>query len=142
MTTPKQIAYKLERYAGQHPETQLQIFEIPQIPGYRRPSRSNKSIAESLTTTAYAAPLAIANPYLAGSLFVDYVVRGHHHLIPKKPQQLTPENLFALTAQSQPAENPLSAGEQAPNAASGASEETDATGTAQPSLTEIRISHE
>ena len=70
MTTPKQIAYKLERYAHKHPEIHLEIFEIPQIPGYRRMSRTNKSISESLITTAYAVPIAIVNPYLAGGLFV------------------------------------------------------------------------
>jgi hypothetical protein len=85
VTTPKQIAYKLERYARKHPETQLTIFEIPQIPGYRRQSRSNKSIAESLATTSYAIPIALLNPYLAGGLFVDYLVRGRHHLIPPLP---------------------------------------------------------
>jgi hypothetical protein len=52
MTTPKQITYKLERYARKHPEVHLEIYEIPQIPGYRRMSRSNKSISESLITTA------------------------------------------------------------------------------------------
>ena len=78
MTTPKQLAYKLERYAAQHPETHLAIFEIPQIPGYRRLSRRNKSIAESLSTTGYAIPIAVVNPYLAGGLFVDYLARGRH----------------------------------------------------------------
>ena len=82
MTTPKQITYKLVRYARKHPETQFSVFEIPQIPGYRRMSRSNKSISESLITTAYAVPIAVVNPYLAGGLFVDYLVRGRYHLIP------------------------------------------------------------
>ena len=52
MTTPKQIAHKLEMYAKKHPEIRLQIFEIPQVPGNRRQSHSNKSISESLITTA------------------------------------------------------------------------------------------
>ncbi len=30
--------------------------------------------------------IAIVNPYLAGGLFVDYLVRGRYHLIPKDPQ--------------------------------------------------------
>jgi len=59
MTTPKQLAYKLERYAHKHLETQLTIYEIQQIPGYRRMSSSNKSIAESLSTTSYAIPIAL-----------------------------------------------------------------------------------
>ena len=61
MTTPKQITYKLERYARKHPEMQLEIFEIPQVPGYRRLSRANKSISESLITTGYAVPIAVLN---------------------------------------------------------------------------------
>ena len=117
MTTPKQITYKLERYAKKHPELQLEIFEIPQVPGYRRLSRANKSISESLITTVYAIPIAILNPYLAGGLFVDYVVRGRYHLIPKYPDKLTPETLTELTHPAIPAENPLSASVQVHSAA-------------------------
>lgn len=98
MTTPKQITYKLERYARKHPEIQLAIFAIPQVPGYRRMSRTNKSISESLITTGYAVPIAVLNPYLAGGLFVDYVVRGRYHLIPKNLEILTPETLAVLSS--------------------------------------------
>ena len=142
MTTPKQLVYKLERYARKHPETQLAIFEFPQIPGYRRLSHSNKGIAESFSTTGYAIPIALVNPYLAGGLFVDYMVRGRHHLIPKHPLMLTPDNLFALTAQGRSAENPVSAGAQVPSAAAGGSAETKATATANSGLTEIKVEHE
>jgi hypothetical protein len=147
VTTPKQIAYKLERYARKHPETQLTIFEIPQIPGYRRQSRSNKSIAESLATTSYAIPIALLNPYLAGGLFVDYLVRGHHHLIPQNPQLLAPDNLGALTlgaltAAGRVAQNPGSAGVQAPSAVASGSAEVDGTETANFGLREIGVVHE
>jgi hypothetical protein len=109
MTTPKQITYKLERYARKHPEIQLSIFGIPQVPGYRRLSRTNKSISESLITTGYAIPIAALNPYLAGGLFVDYVVRGRYHLIPKQPQMLTPETLAVLSSSGTLSEASLSA---------------------------------
>jgi hypothetical protein len=142
MTTPKQLAYKLERYARKHPETHLRILEIPQIPGYRRPSRSNKSIAESLITTGYAIPIALANPYLAGGLFVDYLVRGRYRLIPRNPQLLAPDKLLALTAPARAAQNPLSAGAQAPSAAAGGSAETTATASANSGLTETKVAHE
>ena len=142
VTTPKQIAYKLERYASKHPETQLTIFEIPQIPGYRHPSRANKSIAESLATTGYAIPIALLNPYLAGGLFVDYLVRGRHHLIPKNPQLLAPNNLGALTAAARVAQNPGSAGVQAPSAVASGSAEVDGTETANFGLKEIKVAHE
>lgn len=96
MTTPKQITYKLVRYAHRHPETDLTVFEIPQVPGYRRSSRSVKGVDESFVTTAYAIPLVAANPYLAGGLFVDYLVRGRCHLIPKHPDVLDARNLASL----------------------------------------------
>jgi hypothetical protein len=142
MTTPKQLAYKLERYAAQHPETHLTIFEIPQIPGYRRLSRRNKSIAESLSTTSYAIPIALLNPYLAGGLFADYLVRGRHHLIPEHLQMLAPDNLLALTAQAGAVQNPDSAGAQVPSAAASGTAEVNATAPADSGLTETKVAHE
>jgi len=142
MTTPKQIAYKLLRYAEKHPETQLQVYEIPQIPGYRHMSRSNKSIAESLITTGYAIPIAILNPYLAGGLFVDYLVRGHYHLIPKNHVELTPEELVTLTIPGIPEQNPVSARAQVRSAAESGSTESPSDATANSGLKEIVDTHE
>jgi hypothetical protein len=45
ITTPVQIAQKLKRYAGKHPGMQLTVFEIPQIPGYRRSHRDFESLS-------------------------------------------------------------------------------------------------
>ena len=142
MTTPKQITYKLARYGRTHPDAQLTVFEIPQVPGYRRHSHSAKSIDESLVTTGYAIPIALVNPYLAGGLFVDYLVRGRFHLIPRNPQVLGPENLSALTAPTAAGQNPGSAGAQAPSAAGGGSEETPASKSANSGLEEIKAFHE
>ena len=129
MTTPKQIAYKLVRFARKNPGTKLAVFEIPQIPGYRGRSHSAKGIDESFVTTVYAVPIALLNPYLAGGLFVDYLVRGRYHLIPKDLTILGPDNLSALmatelttvrlTAPSSTQENSAIAGIQAPMAADG-----------------------
>jgi hypothetical protein len=143
MTTPKQIAYKLMRHAKKHPEMHIQIFEIPQVPGYRRQSRPNKSISESLITTVYAVPIAIANPYLAGGLFVDYVVRGRYHLIPKNLEKLTPDTLTTLTSSGTPTENPLSASVQVHSAAAASDRvELPSAATANPGLKETVASHE
>ena len=142
MTTPNQLTYKLEKYARNHPETQLTIFEIPQIPGSRRHSRSTKGIAESFSTTGYAIPITLVNPYLTAGLFADYLVRGRHHLIPKHPQMLAPDNLFALTVTGRSSENPVSAGAQAPSAAAGGSEETKTTAASNSGLTENKVAHE
>lgn len=99
MTTPRQITSKLVHYAKVHPESELKVFQIPQVPGYRRMSRHNKSVAASLITTGYAIPIAVLNPYLAGAIFVDYVIRGRYPLLPGNPEVLTPDHLQILTAQ-------------------------------------------
>ncbi len=129
MTTPKQITYKLVRYARKHPETQLTVFEIPQIPGYRHESHSIKGIDESIVTTVYAIPIALANPYLAGGLVVDYLVRGRYHLIPKDPEVLGPDDLSALTAPALPKENFANAGAQVPGAGPASSAATQMPAT-------------
>lgn len=108
MTTPRQITFKLVRYAKKHPETQLAVFEIPQVPGYRRHSRSNKSISASLVTTGYAVPIALLNPYLAGGIFLDYLVRGRFpRSIPAHPEVLQPDELSKLTYRAVVAQNPI-----------------------------------
>jgi hypothetical protein len=142
LTTPKQLTHKLERYAQEHPETQLKVFEIAQIPGYRRHSRSNKSVAESLSTTPYALPLAVMNPYLAGGLAVDYLARGRYRLVPKHPEVLGPESLSALAVPSLFAQSPVSAGLQASSAGLGGSVETPAVQTVNSGLREIKAVHE
>jgi hypothetical protein len=152
MTTPKHIAYSLARYARKHPETQLTVFEIPQIPGYRRQSHANKSVAESLTTTLYAIPIALVSPYLAGGLFVDYFVRGRYRVIPKHPQVATPDDLVAwarsspasssLTCASHIAQNPEDAGIQAPGAAVGGTAKIEAPLAVDSGLKEMKAMHE
>lgn len=120
---------KLRRYARKRPETALEVFEIPQIPGYRPMSRHNKNIDESQVTTAYAIPIALANPYLAGGLFVDYLVRGRYHLIPRDPVVLQPDDSSALTAPARLNENRASDGAQVPGAGSGSSAQTQISKT-------------
>lgn len=115
ITTPKQTAYQLERYARKHPELQLTVFEIPQIPGNRHLSHSSKSVAQSLSlsTPGYAIAIALANPYIAGGLFVDYLVRGRYPLMRGHPQVLSSGNLFALIGPDQPQQSPEGNGVQA-----------------------------
>jgi hypothetical protein len=142
ITTPKQLTHKLMRYARKHPQTQLAVFEIQQIPGFRRHSRSNKGIAESLTTTSYAVPILLLNPYLAGGLFADYLLRGRYGLIPRHPQTLVPVNLQALTVPAPSAENPGSAGPKAPSAAAAGSVDANGVVAANSGQTESRELHE
>ena len=142
ITTPKQLTHKLLRYGRKHPETQLAVFEIAQIPGYRRISRSNKGIAESLATTSYAIPILLLNPYLAGGLFADYLLRGRYDTIPRHPQSLAPGNLQALTVPAPSAENPGSAGLQAPSAAAAGPVDPTGVVAANSGQTESKELHE
>ncbi len=142
MTTPKQLAWKLTRYARKHPEAHLTFFQIPQVPGYRRLSRSNKGVAESLITTAYAVPIAILNPWLAGGLFVDYLVRSHYRLVPKSVLVLSPNDLSRLTAPEEDPQNAGSTGVQAPRSAASAESEVEPDQAANPGLEEMKDSHE
>jgi hypothetical protein len=127
MTTPKQITFKLTRYGRKHPGIELRVFEIPQIPGYRRMSRSNKSVSASLMTTGYAVPIFLMNPYLAGGLFLDYITRGRFPSVPEHPPVLSPERLSVLKTS---AASPQNAGTLDEPSLSG----TNATGSLPASL--------
>jgi hypothetical protein len=96
ITTPMQVTHELVRYARKHPEMQLQVFQIPQIPGYRGPSRTNKSIAKSLLTSGYVVPLAFLCPPAAGGLVADYLVWGRYPLPLKQAQVLAPADVTQL----------------------------------------------
>ena len=96
ITTPRQISYKLVRYAGKHPETQLALFDIPQVPGYRRHSRRNQSIAESLITRGYISPFTFISPYIVAGVAVDYLIWGRFPLPLKHVPILTPEKMGPL----------------------------------------------
>jgi hypothetical protein len=85
ITTPKRLAYGLLQYGKKHPEIQLTVLEIPQVPGFRRGSRADRGVTESIITNGYVIPIVILNPYVAGGLFADYLARGRYHLIPKNP---------------------------------------------------------
>lgn len=114
ITTPKHITYSLVQYAKHHPEVQLTVLEIPQVPGFRRESRNIRGVTESLFVNGYVIPIVVLNPYIAGGLFADYLLRGRYHLVPKNPgvvnaahlDLLTETNTQALTPAGRGADNP------------------------------------
>jgi hypothetical protein len=103
ITTPRQISYKLARYARKHPETQLTMFDIPQVPGYRRRSRGNQSIAASFITRGYVFPFAFISPYIVGGVLVDYLVWGRYPLKLRGLPTLGPQNMDPLLTIAQSA---------------------------------------
>ena len=95
ITTPRQISYKIMRYAHHHREVQLATFDIRQVPGNRRHSRANRSISISLITSGYVVPLAFINPYIAVGIATDSLGWGIFPLDLKGAQLVTPEHLAA-----------------------------------------------
>jgi hypothetical protein len=112
ITTPRQVAFELVRYARRHSETQLEVLEIPQVPGYRRPSREDESATASLILTGEVVPLAVLNPFLAGAFLTDTFVWGRFPLPLKQAQVLEPENMERLASAARVDGSPHPAGGQ------------------------------
>jgi hypothetical protein len=110
ITTPKHITYTLVKYSKRHPEAQLTVLEIPQVPGYRHQSRSIHGVTETLITNGYVIPVVVLNPYIAGGLLVDYLVRGRYPLIPKNPAMVDAGHIEALAQPATPIASPILTG--------------------------------
>ena len=77
ITTPKQVANSLVRYARKHPELQFAAYIIPQIPGSRPPSSHVRGVLESLIKSKkYAVPLVAANLWITPGLTAGYFAKG------------------------------------------------------------------
>lgn len=100
ITTPKHITYVLAKYGKHHPEADLTVIEIPQIPGFRHESRSIHGVAETLITNGYVIPVVVLNPYIAGGIVADYLIRGRYNPIPKNPPTVDATDLTALASDS------------------------------------------
>ena len=96
LTTPRHIAHRLVVYAHRHPQLNLSVFQIPQVPGYRKPSHRNHGIAESLVKSGYVVPIVILSPYVAGGLLADYLITGRDKVLPKHVSHLAPLELSVL----------------------------------------------
>ena len=96
ITTPKRVAWNLVKYARKHPETELRILKIPQVPGFRRKSHADRGVAETFFTNGYIIPIVLLNPYVAGGLLVDYLAQGRYKIIPKNPETADADDLTPL----------------------------------------------
>jgi len=129
ITTPKHVTYTLVKYARMHPEMQLTVLEIPQVPGYRHNSRAIHGVAETLIMNGYVIPVVVLNPYIAGGLLADYLVRGRYQLVPKNPIKVDAGHLEALIEPMEPLQPPSSA---APSLVFPASVSEEENGVARP----------
>jgi hypothetical protein len=102
ITTPRQNAWELERYARRHPGLEVTVDEISRVPGSRRGSRGSKSVAESLVETGDVVLVGFfvpaLGPFLGGAVCLDSLVWGRYPLPLKKAEVLTPENVADLGA--------------------------------------------
>jgi hypothetical protein len=115
ITTPKQVARSLTGYARRHPELGLRSFQIEQVPGSIKRSKSADSVAEALLKSKkYVVPLVLLSPYTACGVGVAYLT-GHFN--PKKnvekfdiasafqPQPRDSEGLAAVASSKPPESN-------------------------------------
>jgi hypothetical protein len=78
--TPKQAARSLVRYSRHHSRTDLRTFIIPQVPGSIARSTPVDGVVESLVKSKkYVVPLAVVNPYIAGTLVAVWLGDGRFH---------------------------------------------------------------
>jgi hypothetical protein len=87
LMTPKQAAKSLVKYSKHHRDLEFTQFVIPQVPGTIHSSDPVDGVVESLVKLKkYLLPIAVLNPYVAGSLAVVYLGDGRFH--PDKSAQV------------------------------------------------------
>jgi hypothetical protein len=101
---PKQLARCVYLYGQAHPEAQLRIVEIPQVPGSIRRSHTVRGGTETfLKTKRYIFPLSVLQPEIAVTLFALYLDHGGWK-IGRPAETVGPEGV-------QPATGPMLAGD-------------------------------
>jgi hypothetical protein len=100
ITTPKQVARSLTKYADHHPELRFSTFMIPQVPGSIKRSHPIDGVLESVVKSKkYVLPLAVLTPEVTAGLVVAYLTDGRF----KAPKDATVEILpVTKTAESAP----------------------------------------
>jgi hypothetical protein len=77
LTTPKQVARSLTKYAKKNPERPFTIFVIPQVPGEIPRSHRVDGVMESLVKSKkYVVPLAVLYPEFTAAMGVAYLTNG------------------------------------------------------------------
>ncbi|HXC96786.1 MAG TPA: hypothetical protein VNU92_13885 [Edaphobacter sp.] len=88
ITTPKQVARSLTKYADRHPELTFSTFMIPQVPGTIKRSHPIDGVLESVVKSKkYVVPIAVLSPEVAAGFVVAYLTDGRF----KAPKDATVE---------------------------------------------------
>jgi hypothetical protein len=91
LTTPKQDARSLTKYAKRHRELAFSTFVIPQVSGTIRRSKPTDGVLESLIKSKkYVAPLALLSPEVVGGMVTMYMIEGRFHLPASDPEVTLP----------------------------------------------------
>jgi hypothetical protein len=99
ITTPKQVARSLTKYADRHPELTFSTFMIPQVPGSIKRSHPIDGVMESVVKSKkYVLPLAVINPEVTAGLVVAYLTDGRFkapkdaavEIVPGEPVAMEP----------------------------------------------------
>jgi hypothetical protein len=112
ITTPKQVARSLTKYADQHPDLTFSTFMIPQVPGTIKRSHPIDGVLESVVKSKkYVLPLAVLTPEVTAGLVVAYLTDGRFkapkdatvEIIPGDPVTTVPETTPGAVPVSSPA---------------------------------------
>jgi hypothetical protein len=94
ITTPKQVARSLTKYAKRHPELDFSTFVIPQVPGTIHRSHPIKGVVESLVKSKkYIVPLFVLSPQVTAGMIVAYLADGRFHPPKNSPHELLPGDI-------------------------------------------------
>jgi len=77
LTTPKQVARSLTKYAKKNPDVPFSVFVIPQIQGSIARSHKVNGVAESMIKSKkYVVPMALLYPEFTAMIGATYITRG------------------------------------------------------------------
>jgi hypothetical protein len=88
ITTPKQVARSLTKYAKRNSDLEFTTFMIPQVPGSIPRSHPIRGVVESMVKSKkYVVPLAILNPPITAGMVIAYFADGRFR-IPKDTEKV------------------------------------------------------
>jgi hypothetical protein len=91
MTTPKQVARSLTKFAKRRPDLAFSTFMIPQVPGSIPRSHSVDGVVEALVKSKkYVVPLVVLHPELTAVMVVTYLTNGRFEMPRDTVQMMVP----------------------------------------------------
>lgn len=115
ITTPKQVAKSLTKYANRHPELKFSSFVVPQVPGSIDRSHHTDGVLEAmLKSKKYVVPLAVLNPQLTAGMIVAYLANGRFTPPKDATTELVPGKVASMSAEQDGGEDEAAQNSQPP----------------------------